>query len=146
MTRLRFAGAAVTMTEPARFALDASVGVKWFKREAGSGAAGALFEKAVTGEVELYAPTHFVHEVLSVVKRELGPWAIVEGWQHLTSSGIKIVPLTDEVVREAAGQCELLGCSFYDSLAPACAALLGATLASADVRAHGEYPQVVIVE
>jgi predicted nucleic acid-binding protein len=133
-------------TEQGRFALDASVGVKWFKREAGSGAAAALFEQAVTGEVRLFAPTHFVHEVLSVVKRELGPRAILEGWEHLKSSGIEIIPLNDEVIREAAVQCDLLGCSFYDSLAPACASLLDATLASADVRAHGAFPNVLVVE
>jgi hypothetical protein len=50
------------------------------------------------------------------------------------------------VVREAARQCDLLGCSFYDALAPACASLLDATLASADVRAHGAYPGVELVE
>jgi predicted nucleic acid-binding protein len=83
--------------------------------------------------------------VLSVVQRELGNSAIVEGWEHLQDSGITIVPLTDDVIREAARQCDLLGCSFYDSLAPACASLLDATFASADTRAHGGYPGVEIV-
>lgn len=127
------------------YVLDASVGVKWFKREAGSDAARALGERSVAGEIRLAAPTHFVHEVLSVVQRELGNRAIVEGWEHLQATGITIVPLTDEVVAEAARQCDLLGCSFYDSLAPACASLLDATLASADVRAHGGYPGVEII-
>jgi len=127
------------------FVLDASVGAKWFKREAGSDFARDLYVRGASGEVSLAAPTHFVHEVLSVVQRELGNPAIPEAWGHLHASGITIVPLTDEVVAEAARQCDLLGCSFYDSLAPACAALLGATLASAEARAHGAFPGVHLV-
>jgi predicted nucleic acid-binding protein len=52
---------------------------------------------------------------------------------------------TNEVVREAAVQCELLGCSFYDALAPALAVLLGATLVSADARAHSRFPGVRLI-
>ncbi len=134
------------MNEDQTYALDASVGVKWFKREAGSDAARLLHERSTAGEIRLVAPTHFVHEVLAVVQRELGTRAIAEGWAHLKASGVAIIPLTDEVIAEAARQCELLGCSFYDSLAPACAELLDATLASADVHAHGAFPGVFLVE
>ena len=133
------------MSAPDRYVLDASVGVKWFKDEAGSVLASSLYRRAVEGELQLAAPTHFVHEVLSTVKREMGPRAIIEGWEYMQASGITIVPLTDEVIAEVAVQCEALGCSFYDSLAPACASLLGATLASADGRAHGAYPGVLLI-
>jgi len=126
--------------------LDASVGVKWFKAEAGSAAARSLYQRAADGEIRLAAPTHFVHEVLSVVKREMGPRAIVEGWEYVQASGITILPLDDAVIVEAAAQCDALGCSFYDALAPACAALMGATLASADARAHGAFPDVLLLE
>ena len=61
-------------------------------------------------------------------------------------AGVDVVPLTDEVVREAAAQCGALGCSFYDALAPACAVLLGATLVSADARAHSAFPGVRLIE
>lgn len=128
------------------FALDASVGVKWFKDEAGSAGSRDLYRRAAEGEIELVAPTHFVHEVLSVACRHFEPQAVLEAWENVKASGITILPLTDEVVEEAARQCELLGCSFYDALAPACAALLDATLASADGRAHGAYPDVLIIE
>jgi hypothetical protein len=50
------------------------------------------------------------------------------------------------VIAEAARQCDALGCSFYDALAPACAVLLDATLASADARAHGAFPGVHLIE
>jgi len=132
-------------SEPETYVLDASVGVKWFKREAGSETARILYERSAAGEVRLAVPVHFVHEVLAIVQRELGASAIVEGWGHLQASGIRVLPLTDEVVAEAANQCGVLGCSFYDSLAPACAALLGATLASADSRAHAAFPGAFIV-
>lgn len=134
------------MSERSVYALDASVGVKWFKHEAGQDAALALLEGAVRGEISLVAPTHFAHEVLSVVRRHYTSRDVVPAWQRLQAAGLALVPLTDEVVAEAARQCELLGCSFYDALAPACAALLGATLATADSRAHGGYPDVLLVE
>lgn len=133
------------MTER-RYVLDASVGVKWFRDESGSAEARALFVRAAQGEVEICAPTHFVHEVLSVIRRDMSAAAVPEGWRHLKECGLEVVGLSDEVVDEAARQCELLDCSFYDALAPACAALLGATLASSDRRAHGGFPDVVIVE
>lgn len=134
------------MTERGTVVLDASVGVKWFRDEAGSLTARSVYVRAAAGELVLVAPTHFVHEVLSVVQREMTWRAIPEGWSHIKASGIDLIPLTDEVIAEAANQCYLLGCSFYEALAPACAALLGATLASADQRAHGEFPGVLIVE
>ena len=134
------------MSREAAVVLDASVGVKWFKDEAGSSVARELYVRGAEGEVLLAAPTHFVHEVLSIVRREMGPRAIVEGWEHIQASGITFVPLTTEVIAEAAVQCDALGCTFYDALAPACAVLLGATLASADARVHGAFPQVMLVE
>ncbi len=127
------------------FVLDASVGVKWFKPEAGQERALDLQARAAAGEVSLAAPTHFVHEVLSVVGRYYAPIDIPPAWERIKASDIAVLPLSDEVITEAARQCELLGCSFYDALAPACASLLGATLASADERAHGAYPHVHLV-
>ena len=127
------------------FVLDASVGVKWFREEGGSAAARVLQRRSTQGEVSLAAPTHFVHEVLAAVKREKQPEAVLHAWEAIKASDVMIVPLSDEVIAEAVRQCEALGCSFYDSLAPACASLLGATLASADARAHGAYPGVHII-
>lgn len=127
------------------YVLDASVGVKWFKPEANQAAALELLARASAGEIALAAPTHFVHEVLSVVRRHYEPRDIVPAWERLKDSGIAVLPLSDEVVAEAAAQCDTLGCSFYDALAPACASLLGATLASADERAHGAYPGVHLI-
>jgi len=134
----------VNLTE--RVVLDASVGVKWFRRERGSAAAHLLQQRSASGEIRLAAPTHFVHEVLAAVNRENDADAVIEAWQIIKASGITIVPLTDDVVIEAARQCDVLGCSFCDALAPACAVLLDATLASADARAHGAFPGVLLIE
>lgn len=125
--------------------LDASVGVKWFKPETSQAAALALLVQATNGEIALAVPTHFVHEVLSVVRRLYSPADMTPAWQLIEASGVAVIPLTTEVIAEAARQCEALGCSFYDSLAPACATLLGATLASADARAHGAFPGVLLI-
>jgi len=132
--------------EPVTLVLDASVGVKWFKPEPGSEAALDLARSALSGDARLVAPIHFAHEVLSVVGRFYQPRDIPAAWERLTQLDLALVPLADEVVAEASRQCDALGCSFYDALAPACAVLLGATLASADRRAHGGFPGVVIVE
>ncbi|MRS11943.1 MAG: PIN domain-containing protein [Actinobacteria bacterium] len=134
------------MTAPESLVLDASVGVKWFRQEAGSAAARALLRESNRGEIRLAAPTHFVHEVLATVNREKDPGAVLNAWEAIKASGIMIVPLSTEVIAEAVRQCEMLGCSFYDALAPACAVLLGATLASADRRAHAAFPHVLLIE
>lgn len=130
---------------PPLFVLDSSVGVKWFRDESGSETARELYFRLLRREIHIVVPAHFVHEVLAVVKRDMGTSAIVEAWSHMRGAGITIAPLTEDIVTEAAAQCDALGCSFYDALAPACAALLGGTLASADKRVHGEYPDVLIV-
>lgn len=128
------------------YVLDASVGVKWFKPESGQESALGLIERAARSELTLAAPVHFAHEVLAVVARYYTPADVPAAWERMAGAGLTLLPLTDDVIAEAAHQCELLGCSFYDSLAPACAVLLQATLASADARAHGAFPGVFLVE
>ncbi len=125
--------------------LDASVGVKWFKDEPGREAALEILAESAHGNVTVVVPTHFVHEVLSVARRSRSAADIIPAWEDMLQAGITVVPLTDEVVREAAHQCSALGCTFYDALAPACATLLSATLVSADAKAHGAYPGVRLV-
>lgn len=127
------------------YVVDASAGVKWFRAESGREAALELLGDAAAGRVALSAPTHCVHEILSVVRRRTEPGKVVPAWETLMEAGVDVIPLTDEVVREAAVQCSALGCSFYDALAPACAVLLGATLVSADVRAHSAFPGVRLI-
>ncbi len=121
---------------------DASAGAKWFLTEVGSDRSYELLERCAQGEIDILVPVHFAHEVLSVVRRDLGPGQVVPAWEQMREAGVAVVPLTDEVVAEAARQCATLGCAFYDALAPAVAELLGGTLVSADTRAHGNVPGV----
>jgi predicted nucleic acid-binding protein len=121
--------------------LDASVGVKWFRDERGSDDARGLLADALEGRAELVAPVHFAHEVLGAVRRDFGPRDVTDAWDVVNAS-VLLTPLTREVVVEAAGQCEALGCAFYDALSPALAELLGGQLVSADARAHAAYPGV----
>lgn len=125
--------------------LDASVGVKWFRPEEGSAEALGLLAEAGVAGTRIVAPAHFVHEVLSAVRRDYGPAAVIEAWSDIEAAGIAIVGVDGAVVTEASAQCEALGCSFYDSLAPALASLLDATLVSADARAHGHFPGVRLI-
>jgi len=133
------------MSESTVLVLDASVGVKWFKPESGQKEALDILRGALEGDVTAAVPTHFMHEVLSCVRRDFEPADIIPAWEDMLQAGIAVIPLTDEVVREAARQCSALGCTFYDALAPACATLLSATLVSADSRAHGRYPGVRLI-
>ncbi len=125
--------------------LDASAGVKWFRAEPGSAEAYELLRLSAAGEAALVVPVHFIHEVLNVVQRSHCPGGITKAWALLKDSGASVVGLTDEVVEEAARQCAVLGCSFYDALAPAVAALVGATLVSADAEAHSRVPGVRLI-
>jgi predicted nucleic acid-binding protein len=130
---------------PDSLVLDASVGVKWFRAESGRAEALGYLADAIRGDIRMVVPTHFAHEVLSVVERRSDTGGILDAWDLMTEARIGLVPLSDEVVREAAVQCDALGCSFYDALAPAVASLVGARLISADARAHGRYPGVHLI-
>jgi len=125
--------------------LDASVGVKWFRDEVGSAQAHAILREHADGLIALHAAEHFTVETLAVVNRLFGPAAIIPAWDAIMLVDVETHPLTSELVGEAARQCALLGCTFYDALAPALAVLLGGELVSADMRAHGAFERVRIL-
>ena len=59
--------------------------------------------------------------------------------------GFHVREISDSLMRDALDVRRRYGCSLYDSFAPAIAEQLGATLYSADKRAHGSWPGVVLV-
>ena len=61
------------------------------------------------------------------------------------AAGLTTIGLDDRLAKAAFEQCTLLSCSFYDALAPALADQLGATLYSADVRAHARFAGVQLI-
>lgn len=125
--------------------LDASVGVKWFCDEEGSAQARALLRDHGDGRIALHAAEHFTVETLGVMNRIFGPAAIIPAWDAIMLADLGTHRLTPELVGETARQCALLGCTFYDALAPALAIVLEGELVSADRRAHGAFDRVRII-
>lgn len=130
---------------PEILVLDASVVAKWFKPEAGRDEAMELLARHRDGQVRIAVPSLFAHELLAVAVRHGGPAFSARVWEMLQSARLSVVGLHDGVVAEALTQCDELGCSFYDALAPAVAVHLGAQLVSADERAHGGFDGVRIL-
>jgi predicted nucleic acid-binding protein len=125
--------------------LDASVGVKWFRREAGSNEARELVRAHLGGATLLAVDTLFLYEVVSGATRGQGGDAMERVWSDLRAFDLAIVPPGAELMAAAAVQRQALGCSPYDAFAPGLAALLRAPLVSADARAHGRYPGVRLI-
>jgi len=125
--------------------IDASVGVKWFRTEAASAAAWQLLERHAEGEIDIHLPAQCMGEILAVVARSSGPTGPIRAWVALDMAKLEQHGFSDELLHEARRQMYVLGCVFYDALAPALASLLGAELYSADKRAHGDYPGVTLL-
>lgn len=125
--------------------LDSSVGVKWLKQEDGREAALDLLRAHRDGAVQIFVAEHFMHEVVGVAVRHGGPALGRRAWRNLTLAGLSRIGLDDRLATCALAQCEELGCTFYDALAPAIAAELRATLWSADPRAHQRYEGVRLI-
>jgi predicted nucleic acid-binding protein len=133
------------VSEPTTVVLDSSVGVKWIKPEAGRDEALELLRAHRDGTARIVVAAHFLHEVVAVAVRHGGPALGGRTWRALSSAGLTTIGLDDRLAGAALAQCELLGCTFYDALAPAVAAELGATLYSADARAHSRVEGVRLV-
>lgn len=133
------------MSERELVVLDSSVGVKWIKPEPGREQAMQLLADHRDGRIRIVVPSHFIHEVEAVAVRRGGPDLGAQVWELLAALDLTVVGLDSTVARSALDQCRLLGCSFYDALAPALAERVGATLWSADARAHARFEGVRVV-
>jgi predicted nucleic acid-binding protein len=133
------------MTDRPLAVLDASAGVKWIRSETGSEQARALLSSHRAGELRIVVPSLFMHEVVGVAVRHLGVDIGERTWETLLDADLTVLGLDDTLARAALDQCRLLGCSFYDALAPALADQLDATLYSADARAHARFDGVVLI-
>ena len=130
------------MTVPVRV-LDASVGVKWFRNEAGSAEARKLLADHIEGRVVLAVGSLFFYEVLSVAARGHVAEDAPRVWDDLKQLDLVTVPLGDELLEAAVRFRAAHGCSLYDAFSAGLADLLDAPLFSADLRAHGEYARVI---
>ena len=134
-----------TVDERRLVVLDSSVGAKWIKPEPGREQARDLLVAHREGRARIVVAAHFVHELVGVAVRHGGAALGEQVWASLRKADLTVVGLDDAIAAAAFEQCRLLGCSFYDALAPALAELLGTTLYSADVRAHERFPGAEIV-
>lgn len=125
--------------------LDASVGVKWFRNEAGSQEARRLLAAHAAGEIVIAVDSLFYYEVLRVASREHAAADAMRVWDDLKRMDLVTVPLDDELVRAAVSERARCGCALYDAFSAGLADLLQAPLYSADARAHGTHPRVRIV-
>lgn len=125
--------------------LDASVGVKWTKRESGSKEARALLDELGAGRIDIVVPAVFPHEVLDVARRIHGPDVARSLWRRIHAAGIVVAGADPALIDETVGVAASLGCTVYDAAAPALAARLGCPLVSADVRAHRRVDGVHLV-
>lgn len=125
--------------------LDSSVGVKWIKPEQGRDEALALLAGHREGRLRIVVPALFAHEVVAVSVKHGGADLGERVWKALELADLTVVGLDDTLARAALDQCRLLGCSFYDALAPAVAERLAAPLYSADQRAHARFEGVTLI-
>ena len=125
--------------------LDASVGVKWFRDEAGTAQARQLLTDHGAGSIAIVVPSLFVYEVVGVAARSMSDERLEEFWRRFISWGLHVRQLDDELVRASLESRAELGCAYYDSISPALARLLGAPLYSADRRAHARIEDVVFL-
>jgi predicted nucleic acid-binding protein len=125
--------------------LDASVGVKWFREEPGSPEARDLLRACAAGDVRLAVPTVFLYEVLDVARRHLGAGGARRVWHAFSNDEVAVLGPDAELVELTLEVAERLGCTLYDAAAPALAQRLGWPLASADRRAHGDVPGVMLI-
>ncbi len=133
------------MSERRLVVLDSSVGVKWIKPEPGRDEALSLLREHRDGAVRLVVASQFLHEVVAVAVRRGGPHLGRKTWSSLSDAELTTIGLDNRLAQAAFEQCELLNCTFYDALAPALAEQLGATLYSADARAHARFSGVQLI-
>lgn len=124
---------------------DASVGVKWFRNESGSGQARSLLTDHVERRALIVVDTLFFYEVLAASTRDCSSENAVRIWDDLASQELVTVPLGSELIEAAMRARARLGCSLYDAFSAGLADLLEAPLYSADARAHGTHPRVRLI-
>jgi predicted nucleic acid-binding protein len=124
--------------------MDASAGVKLFIPEPGSVLMHDLFAAHMRGDVRIEVPDIFVYEVLRTVWRR-DRRNLDEARAFFAETRMRRVAPDDRLIRAAMEQSTLLGCDLYDAFPAGLAALLDAPLYSADAKAHGGFPGVVLV-
>jgi predicted nucleic acid-binding protein len=119
--------------------LDASVGVKWFRDEPGVAEARELLAAHGRGDIEIVVASAFVYEFMAVASRTpaVDPSDL---WTRFVRWRVRVREIDSPLMLGALKVQRTYGCVLYDAFAPALAEELGATLYSADRRAHRDWP------
>ncbi|MDO8880642.1 MAG: type II toxin-antitoxin system VapC family toxin [Coriobacteriia bacterium] len=125
--------------------VDASAGVKWFSPEPGHEDALDLLRRAARGDVVLVVPDLFIYEVLRTVRRKAGAEMARGAVVFFSDAGLVAVPPSAGLLEATLGYADETGCDVYDACSAALATMLDAPLYSADRRAHGRHPSVVLI-
>ncbi len=115
---------------------EASVILKWVlppEREPGAGAAMAILDQFVAGEVMLVVPTLWYYEVGDTIAR-LTPDEAGERLRQLRRLGMAEVGATDAIERRALACVKRFGVTYCDAVYHATAVELGGMLVTADRR------------
>jgi predicted nucleic acid-binding protein len=118
-----------------KLVIDASVALKWFLSpisEPDAERATALLHVARGGSVELFAPPHWISEVLAVMARQ-EPERLSDTWEILFSLEVES-DTNRSTYFHAAKLSVLLNHHLFDTLYHAVAIETGATLVTADAR------------
>jgi len=126
--------------------VDASVGVKWFRNEAGSREARGLLVRHIAGDLAIAVDSLFLYEVLRVASRDSHAEDAARVWADLAALELIVVPLGAEMVEAAARVRARVGCGLGEAFSAGLAELLDAPLYSADARAHGRLLRVRLIE
>ena len=125
--------------------LDASVAVKWFRDEPGSAQAREVLRAHGAGDLTIVVASLFVYEFLGVATRFLSAKEARELWSRFLGWRLHVREVGDSLASDALDVRDRYGCSLYDAVSPALAGQLDAPLYSADRRAHGDVPGVVLL-
>lgn len=123
-----------------KIVVDASVALKWFLRGrptelyvAQAEAVGVVIERSGT---ELFAPAHWVAEVIAVLARTEP--AVVDDALILLDDMQPVIVADVPLLKRAAALSNALGHHFFDTLYHAVALEVGATLVTADEAYFGK--------
>jgi len=125
--------------------IDASVAVLWFFDQSGDVEARDLLARHILGDLTVHLPRHCLVETLAVVTARRGVGLGHRAFEVLREASVSVHDADDDLIDDALATCAKTGCSLYDAIPIALAHRLGATLCSADARAHAGVANVMLI-
>jgi predicted nucleic acid-binding protein len=122
------------MERPEETVIDASVAVKWFSEEKGSGRALALREEHIDGKRTLVAPDLLIYEIANALRFKPGfnSRIAARAVDDLFGLQIDIIALSKELVIRGSELAYQYGITVYDASYLSLGELLGSEVLTAD--------------